>query len=88
MPESSIASDQEVRNCGLVWINEPLYGWMHDALAQNALFVEAVPLSERLEEQQFRLELVLRFLALKDTTFAQLRKVTDLARGPAPTPFR
>ena len=73
----SIASDQEVRNCVLVWINEPLFDWMN-AVAANTDFGESVTLSDRLEEQQFRLELVLRFLALKNVSQAQLRRVTDL----------
>jgi len=74
----SIASDQEVRNCVLVWINEPLFDWMHDTLSENVDFREAIPLSDRLEEQQYRLELVLRFLVLHDMAPAQLRRVTDL----------
>jgi len=74
----SIASDQEVRNCVLVWMNEPLFDWMLDALAENDDFVEGVILTDRLEDRQYRLELVLRFLALYQIKQSNLKGLRDL----------
>lgn len=74
----SIASDQEVRNCVLVWMNEPFFDWMHDKLAQNDDFSQCVFLPERLEEQQYRIELVLRFLVFYRMKETDLRGIQDL----------
>jgi len=74
----SIASEQEVRNCVLVWMNEPFYDWMQDELAQNEAFTECVLLPERLEEQQYRMELILRFLVFFKMKETDLRRIKDL----------
>lgn len=60
----SAASDQEVRNCVLVWMNEPFFDWMRD-VAHHGSFFDCVQLTERLEGQQYRMELLLRFLAFR-----------------------
>jgi hypothetical protein len=68
----SIASDQEVRNCIMVWQNEAFFDWFKEKLVDNPSFKECVQLTERLEEQQYRSELVLRFLVfsrMDDTLF-------------------
>ncbi len=74
----SIASPQEVRNCVLVWMNESLFDWMAD-LCNNEDFQTAIPLSERLEQEQFRMELLLRFLVLHDIQIEELRGIRDLS---------
>lgn len=74
----SMASDQEVRNCVLVWMKEELFDWMHDELSQNQDFAQSVLLPERLEEQQYRMELVLRFLVFHAMKEARLRQIKDL----------
>jgi hypothetical protein len=74
----SIASEQEVRNCVLVWMNEPFFDWMHTDLSQNDDFLQCVLLPERLEEQQYRLELVLRFLVFSRLAEGDLRGIKDL----------
>jgi hypothetical protein len=73
----SLASRQEVRNCVLVWMNESLFDWMHE-LCKDENFSDCVQISERLEEQQYRMELVLRFLAFRDVSEAQLKKIEDI----------
>jgi hypothetical protein len=73
----SLASRQEVRNCVLVWMNESLFDWMQ-ILSGNSNFKECVQISERLEEQQYRTELLLRFFALHQIPEQQLRKIDDL----------
>jgi hypothetical protein len=74
----SIASPQEVRNCVLVWINEPLFDWMTE-LCKDDHFQVTTPISERLEKQQFRMELLLRFLVLHNIAVGELRGIHDLS---------
>jgi hypothetical protein len=74
----SNASEQEVRNCVLVWMNEQRYDWMTDHLAEDANFTETVILPDRAEDEQFRLELVLRFLCLHTMRDPELKKIRDL----------
>ncbi len=56
-------SDQEVRNCILVMENRDLYTWMRQ-LAQEPNFKDCVSLTDRALEEQYDLELVLRFLVM------------------------
>jgi len=72
------ASPQEVRNCVLVWMNEAFFDWMKQ-LSEFVPFVETTPVSERLVEQQFRLELLLRFLVLHDIDVDDLRGIKNLS---------
>jgi len=74
----SIASPQEVRNCVLVWINEPLFDWML-RLSQDENFQATTPISERLEDEQYRMELLLRFLVLHKINVDELRGIKDLS---------
>jgi hypothetical protein len=74
----SIASPQEVRNCVLVWMNESLFDWMLN-LCRDEHFQSTTPLSERLEDQQFRMELLLRFFVLHDINVDELRGIKDLS---------
>lgn len=74
----SIASPQEVRNCVLVWINEPLFDWIQE-IGQDPNFVACVPLSERLEEEEYRTELVLRFLTFYQIDEDDMKSMRDVA---------
>ena len=74
----SIASPQEVRNCVLVWINESLFDWML-TLCSDTNFTDTTPISERLEDEQFRMELLLRFLVLHSIIVEELRGIKDLS---------
>lgn len=58
----SMLSDQEVRNSILVMMNPNLYRWLRK-LSQDADFTTCVALSERAVEEQYDMELVLRFIA-------------------------
>lgn len=60
----SLASAQEVRNCVMVWINESMFDWM-TSLKEDLAFKECVQISDRLEELQYRMELVLRFIVFR-----------------------
>jgi hypothetical protein len=72
----SIATSQEVRNCILLMMNSSLYDSMR-ALASRESFKHYISLSDRLYEEQYDMELVLRFILLfeKDKD-----KLQDLAR--------
>jgi len=59
----STASFQEVRNCVLVWMDEELYDWLKE-LSSLETFVASCPVSERLHDEGYRDELVLRMLTL------------------------
>ncbi len=56
-------TQQELRSCILVAVNRGFYAFV-EQLATRKTFTATVPLSERLVEQQYDLELVLRFLVL------------------------
>lgn len=56
-------TQQELRSCILVAANRDFYAFVED-LAARPNFAVTVPLSERLIDQQYDLELVLRFLVL------------------------
>ncbi|MCL1474636.1 DUF262 domain-containing protein [Argonema antarcticum] len=61
----SIATPQEVRNCILLMLNKDLYNLMR-SLADRESFKSCIALSDRLYEEQYDMELVLRFILLFD----------------------
>ncbi len=56
-------SDQEVRNCILVMINKKMFQWIK-GLAEDENFKKCVVLTERAIDEQYNLDLVLRFLVI------------------------
>lgn len=58
----SFLSEQEVRNCLLIMMNRDLYYWIKK-LADNEHFLNCISLSDRLMQEQYNMELVLRYLA-------------------------
>ncbi|ALQ51648.1 GmrSD restriction endonuclease domain-containing protein [Nitrosomonas ureae] len=73
----SSLSDQEVRNCLLIMINKEMYSWLSD-LANNDHFINVFPLTTKQIDEQYHLELVLRFLALKDVDVARVKGGIDI----------
>lgn len=61
----SVATPQEVRNCILLMLNKDLYQLMR-SLAHYESFKRCTALSDRLYEEQYDMELVLRFILLFD----------------------
>ncbi len=61
----SIATAQEVRNCILLMLNKDLHDLIR-ALANRETFKNCIALSDRLYEEQYDMELVLRFVLLFD----------------------
>jgi hypothetical protein len=68
-------SDQELRNCLLILEDRTFYGWLKELQGEQAFQVAAAP-SDRAISEQYDLELVLRFLALRNT--ADLRNIGDM----------
>ncbi|MGC2186525.1 MAG: DUF262 domain-containing protein [Terriglobales bacterium] len=73
----SMLSDQEVRNSILVMMNRDLYKWMRD-LANDSNFTACVALSDRALEEQYDMELVLRFIVFRTMTPASFTNLGDL----------
>lgn len=70
-------SDQEGRNCILVMVNREMYAWMRD-LGDDPCFRECIALTDRAIDEQYDMELVLRFLTLRQLREADLKNIGDL----------
>lgn len=68
----SIATPQEVRNCILLMLNKDLYELMR-SLADYESFRSCIALSDRLYEEQYDMELVLRFILLFNKSEEELK---------------
>ena len=73
----SWAVAQEVRNCLLIMLNRSFYDWFAD-LGQDEHFRRCLPLSDRMLEERYDLELVTRFLALRSIGTTLLKRIGDL----------
>lgn len=60
----SIATDQEIRNCLLIMSNRDVYRWLK-GLSQNDAFQSCISLSDKARQEQYDLELLLRFLIFR-----------------------
>jgi len=70
----AIATSQEVRNCILLMLNKELYELMR-SLANHESFRSCIALSDRLYEEQYDMELVLRFMLLFDKDDKSLKQL-------------
>lgn len=61
----STLTPQEIRTALIAGVNSSMLGWLNN-LSQRNSFVQAVALADRLNDEQFDLELILRFLMLHD----------------------
>lgn len=73
----SIATPQEVRNCMLVMLNRDFYQWIR-RLADFDAFQQCIALSDRLFEEQYDVELALRFVLLHGIPVEVLTQVKDI----------
>ncbi|MER0335905.1 DUF262 domain-containing protein [Vibrio vulnificus] len=71
-------SDQEVRNCMLLMLNEDSYTWLKD-LAQDQNFILTTPLSEKQTEECYNQELALRFVVQRHFDNEIKKEHTDVA---------
>ncbi|WP_414545334.1 DUF262 domain-containing protein [Nostoc sp. CCY0012] len=76
----SIATPQEVRNCILVMFNRDMFRWMKE-LSQKEIFRECIALSEKPIEQQYDMELLLRFLVFRTLEQTEMRKIGNDLSG-------
>jgi uncharacterized protein with ParB-like and HNH nuclease domain len=70
-------SDQELRNSIVVMLNNELYKWLK-RLSTNEDFRECVALSDRAGDEQYDMELVLRFLVFRTMPPSGLVNLGDL----------
>jgi Protein of unknown function DUF262 len=73
----SMLSVQEVRNSILVMMNRDFYRWIK-ALSENPDFKSCAALSDRAVEEQYDMELVLRFIVFRTMAPSSLSKLGDL----------
>lgn len=73
----SALSPQEVRNSIVVMINRDLYQWMRKlSLMEN--FRDCVALTDRALDEQYDMDLVLRFVVLRTLPTEELRSIGDM----------
>jgi len=72
----SFASNQEVRNVVLIMVNKDVFEWLNN-LANNDDFLNTISITERLENEQYHLELVLRYIGLLSDTYDTKKDVKD-----------
>lgn len=70
-------TDQEVRNCILVMQNREFYEWIR-TLSQYAPFQDVINLSERPLQEQYDVELVLRFIIFSRIDKEELNRIGDV----------
>lgn len=73
----SIATAQELRNCILVSLNANLYRWIKQ-LSTNDNFQSCIPLNEKSLEEQYDIEILCRFLVLRNIDESVLGKIPDV----------
>jgi len=71
-------SDQEVRNCLLIMLNEEFYKILVD-LSKDQNFNETINITERLYEERYEMELVLRLLSLASSSEDELKSISDVS---------
>jgi hypothetical protein len=70
-------SPQEVRNCLLVMAHPEVYEWLRN-LADNDNFLSCVGLSDRAIDEQYHMELALRFILFRTLPVDRLKEVGDI----------
>ena len=70
-------SDQEVRNCLMIMTNRDFYVFL-DLLSKNEDFNECITITDRKEDEQFKLELILRLLIGVKMNLDDISNYTDL----------
>jgi hypothetical protein len=70
-------SDQEVRNCLLVLLNNKFYKWLKE-ISNNEDFLNSLSLTDKLHDEQYNMELALRFLIFKRIDPKDVKSTSDL----------
>lgn len=70
-------SNQELRNCLLIMIDRQFYSWLAN-LAKDENFRACAAMTERNLDEQYDLELIVRFLVFRNIALPRLKKVGDV----------
>ncbi|BAZ08096.1 DUF262 domain-containing protein [Calothrix sp. NIES-3974] len=73
----SIATPQELRNCILVSLNPDFYRWIKK-LSENENFQACIALNDKSLEEQYDIEILCRFLVLRNIDENLLNKIPDV----------
>jgi len=68
---------QEMRNCILVMLNKKFYEWLRD-ISKYPAFVECIALSEKNIEEQYDMELALRFIVFSQINLSKYNRLGDV----------
>lgn len=74
----SSLSDQEVRNCLLIMLDKSFYEWIK-SLADYQPFLNTLTITGKQLDEQYHMELVSRFLILKDAEVSELKNIPDVS---------
>ncbi len=70
-------SEQELRNCLLIMVNRDFYNWVIE-LSRDEEFNRCIALTDKAIDEQYNVELVLRFLVLRKLENKRLSEVGDV----------
>ena len=70
---------QEVRSCLIISADKTFYSWLNE-LRNDPNFTEAVAINDRLKHEQYDLELVLRFIALRRLDESQIGTMGNIGK--------
>jgi Protein of unknown function DUF262 len=72
-------TDQEIRNCILVMINKDFYKWL-SKISQNVNFKSTIAVTARAFEEQYDVELALRYFVYKTLTVEDVKTSKDVGK--------
>lgn len=72
-------TEQEIRNCILVMINKAFYTWL-SGLSKNEGFKSTIPITDRALEEQYDMELALRYFVYKIITVQDVNTTKDIGK--------
>ncbi|EGO2739280.1 DUF262 domain-containing protein [Enterococcus faecalis] len=70
---------QEVRNCLIIMSNKSYYDFLLE-LEKNSDFLQTIPITSRKEDEQYRLELILRLLISLNFDFDKINNYNDFSQ--------
>ena len=73
----SPATPAEVRNCLIIMKDPKFFDWL-DSMVNYQSFVDATPLTEKQQDEQYRFELLVRYLVLQATPPEEAKAIEDL----------
>jgi uncharacterized protein with ParB-like and HNH nuclease domain len=70
-------SDQELRNCILIMENRKMFSWLSE-LAKDEGFEQCIVLTDRAKEEQYDMDLALRFVVFRTLDAEEVKKAKDI----------